>query len=215
MEFKEIPFVKQLYDKSCGASCIEMLYKYYGIEDKQEYIWDRIKGRYNPNSKLSCIPDKIINELRNKGLNASSCSSSKLESFINTCIQADIDVMILYRQKDSHTDAHFSVLVKKEGGSIYVNNPEPEEKEGFRQRIRILELSKLMKKKRDEISQDIIMDNVFIVVSKSNSNMSAFKCPNCGNDIIIFTVLSPLLDNALCVSCKMGFSLKGCELKIK
>lgn len=164
---KPIPHVvMEPNSAKCGATCLKMLYEYYGIQEDISDIWEAVRwydktlNRYNCNTYMMSIHSY-------KRHNLFSAFVSVLDpiSLIRICLKRDIDVIPLYRPDLNSGYAHFSVVVDIDEHFIYLNDPEQPASTGAGYPIQIDVFKNMM---LPAFNGEIRIPNTLLLVSKPN-----------------------------------------------
>ena len=126
------PALRQVFNYDCGASALQAVLCYYGIEVREEYILKKLEAKhtdiFNNGVHLSAI--KSYSE--SKGLEANVISNLTYTDLINY-IKKDIPVIVLLqawkdskspkRWKDDYRDGHYVVAIGYTDDSIIFEDP--------------------------------------------------------------------------------------------
>jgi len=129
----QVPFVYQINDNACGAAVLEMIYRYYGINNiDQRGIFNQYR-EIEPalGKELRIATDSLIRDAANRGFQADwdradyekrDKSIELLKNFVNDGIP-----IIVCQQftKEQPLIGHFRVVVGIGGGTIYLHDPHP------------------------------------------------------------------------------------------
>lgn len=60
--------MKQFNDSACGAACLEMIFRFHGIEDfSQEEFYERVKSQTPDGKNPEIKTDELVNEAKKRG----------------------------------------------------------------------------------------------------------------------------------------------------
>ena len=186
----------------CGATCLQMVYSYFKKPLDLETIWRSIKAGSNQNREY-CSTAKMALHGPLNGLFTMAVSSHEPVSLINTCLENDIIPITLYRPDLSSPYAHFSVIVGVDNDIAYLNDPEQNQRKGWRVPIKTDDLVLKMDKAENT---EIITSNTFVLVAQADIDLipcvgrnlftgqaEQFDLPSCLADHSLW-VLNPHMD---------------------
>lgn len=186
----------------CGATCLQMVYSYFKKPLDLETIWRSIKAGSNQNREY-CSTAKMAMHGFSNGLFTIAVSSHEPVRFINTCLENDIIPIPLYRPDLTSPYAHFSVIVGIDNNTVYLNDPEQNQRRGWRVPVKTDDLVLKMDKVENT---EIITPNTFVLVSQTDVDLipcigrnlatgkaEQFDLPRCLADHSLW-VLNPQLD---------------------
>ena len=186
----DIPFEKQIEkpnNRMCGAACLSMIYKYYGIPDDQLSIWSRIKDK-DGIGNLFAFTYKICADLLNHNINSLIIQAIKPLEVLKICDKNNFSAILVHRVKRNSNFGHFTVFNKIEGDRININDPMKDKPTRIYKKT-ILDLWK-------DTGGDEVFGNILIPITKNHTDKYlcseckkeipiSLKCPNCNAEQVI------------------------------
>lgn len=126
---------QQANSQQCGACCLAMLYKLWGIDYSVDQIWQEVSD-YSPCGNRYCRTSKMILSAQKAGVHAMAVTVREIIPFLKKCLSNDLEAIVLYNPKPKKPTAHFSVVSYIDDQYIYLNDPMLEPGEGTNRRIR-------------------------------------------------------------------------------
>ena len=132
MKILKVPYIKQINSNSCGAAVLEMVYKYYGIENvSQEELMDRYKElEPHGSGNYRMATDTLVADAKEKGfksecLRANYKSAKDCFSLLRENIEIKkIPVIVCQKFTDEEPlIGHFRVVIGMDENSIYLHDP--------------------------------------------------------------------------------------------
>lgn len=122
----DIPYVPQpQMSNMCGAACLEMIYRYFGLETSQAEIWNHISAVDSLSHRLNCHTYLMTIDAQNRGLNSVAISIASLLELIPACLKNSIVPIILCRRSPTDLYGHFCVIKGVDYKGFYLNDPDP------------------------------------------------------------------------------------------
>lgn len=121
----DIPFDAQLdstFHRMCGAACLSMIYKYYGISDDQNTVWQRIAQPDN-NGNLYVRTFRLCADLLCNGIHSVIIKAVNPLRVLSICNHNDFSAILCYRLNKKSNAGHFTVFEKLKGDYVIVNDP--------------------------------------------------------------------------------------------
>ncbi|WP_157833703.1 cysteine peptidase family C39 domain-containing protein [Acetivibrio straminisolvens] len=112
-----ISLVKQHDIKDCGAACLSMICRFYGLKLPLATLRSLIKVDSNGANIYG-----IVNGAKQVGLSAEPLEGT-LEEFLNSYNNKEIPLPLIARVIIDNTLEHFVVVYKIKGNNIYVADP--------------------------------------------------------------------------------------------
>jgi len=121
----DIPFEVQhdsTLNRMCGAACLSMIYKYYGISDNQDKIWQRI-AQPDTYGNLFSRAFKICADLIFHDIHAVIIKARNPLKVLNICNLNNYTAILCHRINKKSNVGHFTVFEKLKGEYVFVNDP--------------------------------------------------------------------------------------------
>lgn len=171
-----IPYERQIYERSCGAAAIVMVYKSLELNCNQEDIWRNIS---RPDSRgvlftKSCC---ICKHALKQGFSSIilKAKDNRIWHILELCDAKSIRVIFNHRLNLKDNLGHFTVFTKiVDNRCVELHDPQY----GGHQCIREVILKELLRKRSNE---DEITGNILITISRKNSDRT--RCELCGANI--------------------------------
>lgn len=132
MKKLNVQYFKQINSAACGAACLEMVYKYYGLEDiSQEQIFEKYKATDPHNSKgVRMLTNDIVLDAKSMGFKSSVIIADFKDT--NTAITlldiflTDSIPLIVCQQYNllAPLAGHFRVVVGIDDQDVYFHDPD-------------------------------------------------------------------------------------------
>lgn len=154
--------------RNCGAACMAMLLKHYGMRGKVSDITDEI-SQTQPNGSSSCRNNLIIQYALKKGLNCSVVSVKDPKTFIPSCLESGLELLISYHSDLPEMTGHFVLVTSTSPNGVYFNDPQLDPPAGINVYMSYDDLLDKMKYlgPDDEITQD----NVLVLFARQKANL--------------------------------------------
>jgi hypothetical protein len=120
-----IPYEKQNNQeatRSCGAACLSMVYRSFGVEAAQDDIWPAI-SKPNRFGIVSSITHLMAQDALNRGFSAIAFQARHPLQVLRLCRDLEIRAILNHRIRPDSTAGHYSVFVDIEGHSIVLHDP--------------------------------------------------------------------------------------------
>lgn len=169
--------------RNCGAACMAMLFKHYGMRGKVSDITDKISQTL-PSGFPSCRNHLMIQYALQNGLNCSVVSAKDPRTFIPFCLESGIELFISYHANLPETAGHFALVASTSPDGIFFNDPQLDPPAGINVHMTYDELLARMKYlgSDDEITQN----NVMVLFAKRNAPIPVLTIKTNGNEFPIF-----------------------------
>lgn len=126
----KVPYFLQLHQNSCGAATLQMVYKYYGLENiKQRDIFDRYK-KLEPNGSgnFYITNEDMVLDARERGLSAelaqTDYSSEEGVLSLKEFIERGIPIIVCQQYTREQPDiGHFRVVLDIDDNYVYFHDP--------------------------------------------------------------------------------------------
>jgi len=128
----KVPYILQINENACGAAVLEMVYRYYGLNDiSQEDIFNKYK-EHEPygSGNFRITVDNIVSDAKERGFssfwNRINCANHK--DAINTLkrLTMDLRIPVIVCQKFTEEQpliGHFRIVVGIKNNIVYVHDP--------------------------------------------------------------------------------------------
>ncbi len=131
----KIPYIKQINPNACGAAALEMVYKFYGLENvSQEELmqkYQELEPHGSGNYRMST--DTLITDAREKGfestwLRANYTNKQDCLSLLKILVETKkIPVIVCQKFTDEMPlIGHFRIVIGVDNDSIYLHDPNVE-----------------------------------------------------------------------------------------
>ncbi len=131
MKLLKVPYTKQIDESACGAACLEMVYKYYGINNISQEDLMNLYKELEPHGSgyYRMTTDTLILDARKKGLKAVWLRANYTNKF--DCLELlkiliDKEVPIIVCQQASQENAllgHFRIVIGFDDQFVYLHDP--------------------------------------------------------------------------------------------
>jgi len=196
---RELPHTQQTPNsKECGAACLSMLFKEYGIDVRLKKIWENVKG-HNPNQvrrgREHCRLNRMLLYAEENGFHAVGVSANNLAALLSICKEKRLEVILLHKETP-RKEGHFSLFSDLEGDSVFVNNPLYTARQGKNKRVFINNLELLMAGDRFDITRDNTV--LVFATTKSDAVISQAVCASCNRKITLIEEIHSLISAIVC-----------------
>jgi hypothetical protein len=178
-----IPYEQQHGPRLCGPAALAMVYRSLGQPFAQEEIWPEVKGR-NAMGQDCAFTHKLGAHARARGLDALVLQTRDPWAALARCTENPARAILNHRPTIQAMTGHFTVLVRMDGSSATVHDPQF----GAARRLSKDELLELWS--RNRASSYEITGNGLVVIGRPDQ--TAHSCRECG------VPLAPSLDCAKC-----------------
>jgi len=171
-----IPFERQIYNRSCGAAALTMVYKSFNIDCNQEEIWRNI-SLPDSNGTLFTKSFCICRHALNNGLSSIivNVKDDRAWDTLKLCNGSAIRIILNHRLDQHSHLGHYTVLLRiVDDAHIEIHDPQ----KGERQRLskEVLKIKWHQRSSEDEITGRIL-------IAFSRNNVDEAKCEFCGANI--------------------------------
>jgi hypothetical protein len=120
-----IPYEKQYDPKSsrtCGAACLNMVYRSFGKDVAQTRIWPEI-AKQNRFGSLSSTTHLMARDALSRGFAAVAIQARHPLQALRLCQQSGIRTILNHRLKQDVATGHYTVLVDIDDKNVVVHDP--------------------------------------------------------------------------------------------
>jgi ABC-type bacteriocin/lantibiotic exporter with double-glycine peptidase domain len=127
----QLSYLKQADDWSCGAACLEMVYRFYGLTGvSQRHIYNQRRtpdphkgGKYQITTD-SMIADAIARGFDARWFRINLTSAADMDAQIATFLDRKIPLIACQRlSNDKPLLGHFRIITDRDGSFIYAHDP--------------------------------------------------------------------------------------------
>lgn len=169
--------------RNCGAACMAMLFKHYGMHGKMSDITDKISQTL-PSGSLSCRNYLMIQYALQKGLNCSVVSAKDPRTFIPFCLESGIELFISYHANLPEDAGHFVLVSSASPDGVFFNDPQQNPPAGINVYMPYDDLLTRMKYLGPD--DEITRDNVMVLFAKQSAPVSVLTVKTNGHEFPIF-----------------------------
>jgi len=164
----KVPFKKQNQTNTCGAACLEMVLRYFGVNETEEEIFKEISIISPESGRLYTRTAHLVHFAIVKDFVAiHSCLKDITD--LDKLLRLKLPIIVLQRHSvNNESLAHFKVVIGLEGNSYIVHDPEI----GAKQLISKEVFEKLGKK---QPNGENTQDNLFILISPKKVDYKKFS----------------------------------------
>ena len=121
---RDYPYVHQAKPNSCGAACLLMVYKYFGLNELTEQeVFSSVVGSNSAGSFFPhCRTYRMVADAISRGFAATGFFSIATKDTILFCRDAKIELILLVRLRNTGC-GHFGVVSNATNGQIYLLDP--------------------------------------------------------------------------------------------
>ncbi|MBU1164977.1 C39 family peptidase [Patescibacteria group bacterium] len=131
----QVPYSQQYNNSACGAACLVMVYKHYGLKDiTQQEIFEKNKEQEPHGTGATRIATSdLVNDAKERGFNSYSgqvdySNNDKSIEFVKQTIKNKIPLIVCQQwKKDRAILGHFRVVVGYSNKYICVHDPDLED----------------------------------------------------------------------------------------
>lgn len=201
---RDIPFVKQSKPNSCGAACLTMIYKHYGLPVGEKQVFRDIVGQ-DARGGQNCRTYLMCQDAINRGFIATAFFANNCRDTIKTCRNNNIELLVMFHQPSHSLYAHFCVVNKVLPGTVLLKDPQSKDKSN--KVITFRELADLMLSTGIP-GDDICGNNTMIAITKKES-LSDIVCanPKCKHFIPVIDEIQDHVNKIICPYCDTVFPL--------
>ena len=130
-----INYIEQIYDYSCGAACLQMVYSFYGLKVSQKDIYDKYAtdSRENFTGKIINTEDLVKDAIQREFISSKwnrlpedLRNENSLKEFIDSFLLNNKPILFCQQFTVMNKKAgHFRVLVGRDENNIFVHDPHP------------------------------------------------------------------------------------------
>ncbi len=124
-EATAIPYERQYDPKSsrtCGAACLNMVYRSFGKDVVQAQIWQVI-AKQNRFGSLSSTTHLMAHDAMSRGFAALAIQARHPLQALRLCQQSGIRAILNHRLKQDVATGHYTVLVDMDDKNVVVHDP--------------------------------------------------------------------------------------------
>jgi ABC-type bacteriocin/lantibiotic exporter with double-glycine peptidase domain len=136
-----VPFIRQTNEWSCGAACLEMIYRFYGETGiSQRNIYDALKSKDpHKGGKLQITTDAMVAHANGRGYDArwfrvNLNSGADVEAQISGYLDRDIPLIACQSMADKPLLGHFRIITGKDDTAVLIHDPDPKTGGAFQRR---------------------------------------------------------------------------------
>ncbi len=124
-----VPYIKQHNNYSCGAAALEMVYKYYGLNDvTQSEIFDQSEKFDMGNGELILKEETLVSDAKNRKFFAGifKATFSDIEdgvSYLKSFIDKDIPLIVCQQWEINSETGHYRVVTGVDKRFVYFHDP--------------------------------------------------------------------------------------------
>ncbi|MBP3649135.1 MAG: C39 family peptidase [Clostridia bacterium] len=119
----DIPHVQQPANSAmCGAACLEMMYRHFGLQRTMRDVWPVIK-KESSIGRINCRTALMAKEAAAQGFTANVVISTDAIAMIESCLEQNIGIIYLCRKHPLDKEGHFSAVVGRTYKGIHINDP--------------------------------------------------------------------------------------------
>jgi hypothetical protein len=184
-----IPYERQSdprKSRTCGAACLSMIYRSFGLEVSQAHIWPAI-AKTNQFGSVASTTYLMAHDAVSRGFAAVVIQARHPLQVLRLCRDSGIRAILNHRSMPDRQTGHYTVLVDIDDTSVFVHDP-------FYGPARRLSHAELLALWQPRSPKSEIVGNVLIGVAASTSAdaacaicrnpiPSAVDCPKCARPI--------------------------------
>jgi hypothetical protein len=186
-----MPYEKQSDPQSsrmCGAACLSMVYRSFGVEVPQEQIWPKI-AKENPFGSLACATHLMTGHALRRGFSALAIQSRNPLQTLRRCKEENIRAILNLRLQWDTAMGHYVVLVDIDDKLAVLHDP-------FFGPSRRVSHAELLALWQPSLANSEIVGNTLIAISSPTDEV--FGCQVCS---------APLPRSVACPRCAKQVSL--------
>ncbi len=166
-----VPYKEQKSTNSCGAACMEMIFKYYGYDIQEDEIVNELLVKCNQSNRKYIKTADIVEYAIQKGFNA-FWGHMQIIDGIRMLIDDGFPVIVLQRATiKNELLAHFRVVRGYEKTSFIINDPENKNSQ-------IIPQDSFLKLWKKQLRGENTDENVFILIYPKNKEIDFNKYKN-------------------------------------
>ena len=166
-----VPYIEQKANNSCGAACMEMIFKYYGKEIQEDEIVNELLVKCNQSNRKYIRTADIVEYAIQKGFNA-FWGYMQIIDGIRMLIDDGFPVIVIQRADIKNESlAHFKVVKGYKKTSFIINDPENINSQ-------ITPQDSFLKLWKKQIFGENTDENVFILIYPKNKEIDFNKYTN-------------------------------------
>jgi len=120
-----IPYQRQQIvagGRACGAAALAMVYQSFGMDCRQEDIWDRIAEEVRPNERV-CRTHRLAEDALRQGLSAAILQAAFPIGLLRRMAGSGARIVLNHRLDAGSALGHFTVLVKLDREEVVLHDP--------------------------------------------------------------------------------------------
>lgn len=127
----DVPHVQQPEGTTwCGATCLSMIYSYFGVQVLQEEIWKCVRA-FDPLTKRpNCHTYLMVQDAQKRGFKAIGISVESQLDLLPICLAERVIPIALWRTKANDLYGHYCVITGLDYKGIHMNDPLMQESKG-------------------------------------------------------------------------------------
>jgi len=129
MNILPVPFIRQIHIDSCGAAALEMVYKYYGIENiSQEEIFNGSKKHDIGNGRFILKEETLVSDAENRDFCAQILQFTfenikDMAETLNVSIECKIPLIVCQQSEENSVLGHYRIVIGVDKKNIYFQDP--------------------------------------------------------------------------------------------
>lgn len=201
---RDIPFVRQSKPNSCGAACLTMVYKHYGLSVTEKQVFKDVVGLDARGGK-NCRTYLMCQDAIRRGFIATAFYANNCRDTIKTCRNNDIELLVMFHQLPRSLCAHYCVVNNILPGTVLLKDPHSNNKND--RIIAYRELADLALTTGIP-GDDICGNNTMIAITRKESS-SNIVCtnPECKHFIPVIDEIQDHVQKIVCPYCDSLVSL--------
>lgn len=203
----KVPLKRQNESMTCGAACLEMVFRYYGVEITENDIASETKIQSPETDRVYIRTAHLVHFAITRGFSAFHCCMTNTNE-LQKILDLEMPIIVLQRHSiEDQSFAHFRVVTGIENEHFIINDPEKDEE----QMISKEEFYKLWKR---QMNGENVQENMFILIypkskqiEHTNFTYDALQFKKCSNDSCNDPIQTKIL-SFKCYSCNLEFNHK-------
>lgn len=192
-EKRILPHVRQRPNSQyCGAACLEMLLRYYGVAATQEAIAEEVLGLEKKDCRtFLMVAYGLRQEVPMMAISVRNKSIPQMEGYIDSLLNGGYDITALfypdYQPNASIKNAvtgHWVVVSYLQNGMIYLNDPLKSETKTRKHPLRFSYFAQRMNAQLADVEPNIL---IVSCSPRSNKRIGITQCLGCKKSFPIFT----------------------------
>ena len=167
----DVPYETQINELACGAACLSMVFRLFGIPVSSEKIWSDVEKHEGVPFAQHICSFANKQSVTAMALYLQDCSGEILDF----CLLNHLEVILLQRFVENPFNGHYTVLIGADKDFIYYHDPNPNAQDGQGKKISRYDLlwnmTALENSQMGSGRQMIIVAN-----QKHNATVDCMKC---------------------------------------